>query len=860
MLPQCLEALTKAAGRALSKAEIDGIDERMLSSMQTLFRKDPDAWRGMSKEQRYAEAASLARTRYGEDIAAGQARTIRDMQTKARELRKVDSFKPGALGQLAALRQRLTMQGNYRGGDVSLDQKIRGVHRDFTRQLDGGVQKGRFFGLIQNPMEQHSITRAIFGERTGNAEHDQLGQTVRDVLEQARVTANDAGVPIHHLENWNLPQPWAWEKIGANRAQFIKDALAEIDPNSYVRRDGTPMTMEEIHKTIEASAETLGTDGANKRGEGTGGGYGGGVGATRNAPRQLHFRNADGYIRLMEKYGSAVNVMSMIDHHLSGLARDIATARTYGRDADRFVSQLIDRAFAADAQAGLSEKQLKQLGNLKRQTQKEYEALRAPGHPGALPLWAKISDTVRGVVGSTLLGSSTLAAIPDAGMAMAYGRELGIVKRKLLGNMAEGFKPTKENLEFIRRLGITAETMQHGTHRFGAGELSNQFTRFLNHGVHVASLLRMWDRAQMHGFSASLMDLLGGHVSKTDFANLSPKDAEYLASRGITADHYNTWRQAELETGPNGNHTMLTPDSIYAIPAEKLRPIAEQRLAAVSKKHTAEDIAREVRTMRSEAAQQLLALTLSETQIGARGGSGNTIADSVRLHITPDNAGTLMGQMARWLLFLKQTPLGIFRTHMLDVPGGMNDWQSAWAYRARFMAYSASLGALALTIKNIAAGNDPEDLLTPKGIGKVLIASGGLGMYGDFLFSDKTEHENNAFAKVLGPGATALADAWDMFSSTQNEAIGEGSTKEGTYSAKLLRFARNYAMPFSRVWYAKAAFNHLVYQQMMEKLVPGYNDRVRQRMAKRNQSSWWPSGETLPERAPDLTKVYGGDQ
>jgi len=204
--------------------------------------------------------------------------------------------------------------------------------------------------------------------------------------------------------------------------------------------------------------------------------------------------------------------------------------------------------------------------------------------------------------------------------------------------------------------------------------------------------------------------------------------------------------------------------------------------------------------------------------------------------------------------------LGIFRTHMLDVPGGMNDWQSAWAYRARFMAYSASLGALALTIKNIAAGNDPEDLLTPKGIGKVLIASGGLGMYGDFLFSDKTEHENNAFAKVLGPGATALADAWDMFSSTQNEAIGEGSTKEGTYSAKLLRFARNYAMPFSRVWYAKAAFNHLVYQQMMEKLVPGYNDRVRQRMAKRNQSSWWPSGETLPERAPDLTKVYGGDQ
>lgn len=1059
MLEQCIAAVTQAAGRKLSKAEIDGIEERMLSSMQTLARKDPAAWRSMSKDQRYVEAAKLARSRYGEDVMAAQARTIRDMQTRTNQTRLADSFKPGLNGRLAALRQRLTF-GNRHAGDISLDQKIRAVHNDFSRELDGGAMKGKFWGLIQNPAEQRSIVKAIFGEPTGNPEHDQLGQQVRDVLERARQTANDAGVQIHHLENWNLPQPWAWEKVGADRAQFVKDMLAEIDTNSYVRRDGTPMTAEEIRKTVEAAAETLGTNGANKRAEGQGG-YGGSVGSSRNAPRQLHFKNADGYLRMMEKYGASNNVMSLLDQHFNGLARDIATARTFGRDADRFVPQLIERTFAADAQSGLSEKQLKKLESLKKQTLKEYQALRSPGHPGDLPLWAQVSNTIRGVVGSTLLGGSTLAAIPDGAMAAAYGHEIGLTKRALLGNMAEGVKPTKENLAYIRRLGITAQTMQDGTHRFGSGELSNQFTRFLNHGVHVLSLLRMFDRTQTHGFSASLMDLLGGHVAKHDFAELAPADQKYLADRGVSSDHYATWRQAELEGGPNGNHTMLTPDSIYAIPDEKLAPIAEHRVAAVSEKfreaaqklkdrnaaevewvgkraqklddlkarasatvhelrskgtvkeahakgeaealaemldakvavaeitqkldrtlaaeksadrirgimadvaqaeRTAKGtfdsgntanvhesgkpenaakaalnsgmrlgeklgatraralrrlrdaeaevarvrregkgradevaqkfaaqidkhtdalqqftdesqqrrdmrnqwiaeyekaggnlVAEDTRRLRSEAAQHLLATVLSETQIGARGASGNSIRDNVALHVTPDNAGTVMGQMARWMLFLKQTPLGIFRTHMIDVPGGMNDWKSAWAYRARFMAMSASLGALALTAKSIVLGQDPDNLLTKEGLQKVALASGGFGMYGDFFFGDKADHQNNGLVKLLGPGATAIDDAIKLYGATGDELTGEGKN----YGAKALQFARNYAMPFTRLWYAKAAFNHMVYQQQMEKLVPGYNARVRQRMARKGQTAWWEPGEMAPQRAPNLGAAVG---
>jgi hypothetical protein len=140
----------------------------------------------------------------------------------------------------------------------------------------------------------------------------------------------------------------------------------------------------------------------------------------------------------------------------------------------------------------------------------------------------------------------------------------------------------------------------------------------------------------------------------------------------------------------------------------------------------------------------------------------------------------------------------------------------------------------------------------------VAIASGGLGMYGDFFLGSSTEHRNNGLVKLAGPGATFLDDLIHLYGDTENEASGESTTRPGQYGAKLLKFARNYAMPFTRLWYAKAAFNHMVYQQQMEKLSPSYNARVRARMARQGQTSWWNAGEPWPSRAPDLSTAVGG--
>lgn len=59
--------------------------------------------------------------------------------------------------------------------------------------------------------------------------------------------------------------------------------------------------------------------------------------------------------------------------------------------------------------------------------------------------------------------------------------------------------------------------------------------------------------------------------------------------------------------------------------------------------------------------------------------------------------------------------------------------------------------------------------------------------------------------------------------------------------------------PGSNVWYARAALDHLIWQQAMEAVSPGYLASVRQRTQRETgQGWWWNPGELAPERGPDL--------
>ena len=88
-------------------------------------------------------------------------------------------------------------------------------------------------------------------------------------------------------------------------------------------------------------------------------------------------------------------------------------------------------------------------------------------------------------------------------------------------------------------------------------------------------------------------------------------------------------------------------------------------------------------------------------------------------------------------------------------------------------------------------------------------------------------------------------------------ARGAMEGKETHLAARTFQDLKGF-IPGNNLWYTKAATDHLIMQQVMEQLSPGYMRSIRQRTQKEyGQSWWWEPGEMAPDRAPDIGAAAG---
>jgi hypothetical protein len=135
--------------------------------------------------------------------------------------------------------------------------------------------------------------------------------------------------------------------------------------------------------------------------------------------------------------------------------------------------------------------------------------------------------------------------------------------------------------------------------------------------------------------------------------------------------------------------------------------------------------------------------------------------------------------------------------------------------------------------------------------------AGHFGIYGDFLFYIAAARDGASPIELgLGPTIGPLLEmaVKDPIKAAQRAADG----KETHLLAEEARNVKGF-IPGSNIWYAKAALDHLIFQQVMEALSPGYLANIRSRTMRYYQQDWWWSpGEEMPSRGPDLEKMFGG--
>jgi hypothetical protein len=824
MRPECEAALSAAAGRQLSKAEVDAIDERIHGALRQMSMDDHAGFMAMSPTERAVEASKMAKEWMLQDRVRAHEQSILEASRKAALREDLDNVKPGVRGQVHSLKNKI----------ASLETRVDAISANHFRLLEGlnEADPGKFLGTLQNPAKQRDIAAALFGEqsspeaRTASASIQKMMDTLADRFQRA-------GLTLNKREDYRTPQPQDPMKVAGNKEQWIDDHMQWVDRRAYVRPDGRMMDEDALRKMLAESWRSLATDGANKRAEATTLGGSALIGRNKNAPRQLFYKDSSAWSQAMEKYGRTTNMYELINAHVRGMAKDIATAEEFGRNADANVTQALARAYENDLTAVKTDKERSRVQSLQSKTQRVYDAYVHPERAGN-EAWANAMVQIRGLMASSQLGS-LFGALPDlAGMKMA-AEHSGLPAMRIFRDAVDSTFAGKDKKQFLHSLGVWQEGFQHMNTRLAEENYKSGVGTWMNELTHRAMGLNAFDRGMRSGMGRATMDTLGRFTREHDTLASAEGEARLLQDNGITEDHWQVWKKAELDGGPHGNEKLLTPQAIYDIkdPSVSL-------------------------AQKDAAAEKLLEVTYGQMQFGARGASRSSIEDRMAMGMVNLPAGTIAGELMRFAMQFKSVPVGIFRRHF-QTAQSLETWGAKAAYGAKFVAYSALMGALATEIKALINGQNPRNMnfMTPEGRKfwlEAVAAGGGMGLYGDLFLNGSTSY-NSGPESLMGPGISA---GWDVVKEIRQ---GIADSNEGTsnhpYLLAATRWIRKNATPFANLWYAKAAFNRLVFDNLQDHLAPGASDKQRQRMESRGASYWWAPGANSDIQTPDLSKALG---
>jgi hypothetical protein len=184
------------------------------------------------------------------------------------------------------------------------------------------------------------------------------------------------------------------------------------------------------------------------------------------------------------------------------------------------------------------------------------------------------------------------------------------------------------------------------------------------------------------------------------------------------------------------------------------------------------------------------------------------------------------------------------------------DGKSRAEYATAYLVGLTAFGALALQLKQLANGKDPQDMTEGKFWMAAAAQGGGLGILYDIIYKGadaegRTGRQNyrGLLGPVFGRGLDALELGYEgVFAAAGSKKHAKQFREHGA------RFVSDNT-PFTKIWWYKQAVDQMVGHEMRDVISPGYSKKVEQRAAKYGESYYIsPDGDV---RAPDFEKATG---
>ena len=814
MNPECRQRLESEIGRPLRESEINHIRDG-LSYFLNEVNRDPVNG-SLTQVQRQYEAArraynqsvhkaeKVAQRSMSNTLAKAQAHQM--MYAEAAKIGGKQPFYDAAFNKMQQLDERITGARNY----------YLGMIRETIEAADS-----RFFGLLENQQSVRDLVYEMYGQDTGNQAIRNGARALTEALDQMRIRANAAGADIGQLDYAYLPQLYSLSKVSKmGKDGAVNLMLENIDRSRYFNADGTPMSDDALRGVLGDAYETIVTDGLNKIEPGAGGG-GSRASKFDSAHRSLHFNGPEGYINVMEELGSG-SLFESLQGHISGMAKDIVLMEEMGANPNATFRLMKDIATAENGAASNFS-----IGNGRKfgaDLDMYWDVLTWSINAPENARLAQIGQGVRNFFTGAKLGGAFLSSLNDVSTLHATYSYHGMPSGKGLVNMLKNLGG--DYRQNAARLGLYVDNITATMTKFHANDLTEGWSGKMANAVLKASLLEAWTHAIRRTMALDFSTHLADLTSRFEFGSLDGHKngyQNYIDKRGIDRQTWDIWKQAERVEFDGVQ--MLTPDAINRL-----------------------DIPQ---NQKNRAIEKLMGLIARESKYASL---GPDLATRAVIGGWSGKKGTLPGELGRSFWLFKSFPIGMMSKHIqriqeIPTAGGK------LAYSASLAVSLTLLGALSVQLKDIVNGKDPREMDNPKFWAAAFVQGGGAGIFGDIAYTGLGGENRGGQPNYAGFAGPVFGTGFDIMNATLGN-VGKGAEgKKTNLASSAIRLARQNT-PGLGLWYVKGAFDHAVTYELQEMANPGFANRMKKNARKEfGQDYWWSPDSTLPDRAPDISRV-----
>lgn len=815
MQPACVQKVAAAIGRQPSATELARVEASLARHMRQLARTDKE-WGGLSHEQRLQRAADAAQAEALADADKAAQRKASRLTAQVRETQRLQE----RAAELAAQGVKNPHHAALFERQRQADDYISGIRNEYMGELADAIHavEPRFFGMMEDPANVRAFARAVVDGDTSNPAMTKAANAYIAALEHMRLRSNAAGTDIGQLDYGYLPQPHDVGRVArAGKDAWVDFVFPRLRRERYVNEDGSPMGDDQVLELLRGAYDTISTEGRNKR---TPGAVGQGSRASRfdDAHRVLHFKDADSHLDYLGEFGRG-SAMESIHGHVGMMAKGIGLMEEFGANPNVTYRLLKDTAEKMDNVTG-ARASWHEFATLDMTWDTLTGTTAQPVSAGM----ARFFQGVRNFTTAVKLQGVMLSSITDAPLQVLVGRSAGIPlgegMKSLFRGFGKGAKATAEDLA----LGM--DEIAGEMARWHTDNMTQGWTSKLANSTMKLTLVEAWTNGLRRGYALTLSRALE-RQRKVDWGKLDEGSLRRLQSAGVTEADWKIWQQAKAQDG------MLTKNGI-----RDLQGVPEADLNRAT--------ARLLGYIDAEARTAVLAPDLT-TRASIQQGT---------------KAGTIGGEALRSLMLFKSFPMAIVDKHLRRLRN-IPTTQGKVAYGVAMMTSLQLFGAVSLQLKDLVNGKDPRDMTKPKFWMAAAAQGGGLGIFGDILYTGmggETRGGQANWTSLLGPVFGNVMDGFNVARKGAGWVLaeeGDADDARRNFGAETLRYAKG-NMPLVNLWYLRGAVDHMVMHDLQEQLSPGYLRRMRRKAQKEwGQGFWWEPGEASPDRAPNMEAAMG---